>query len=405
MPIPKYAAPVSSSGDCYLFHFTPLLTCGADRSFPQRYYDTCQLLTQPPQRDPEGCVFLPGYTLQKWPLPPNLREAVLPSEIPWQQLPNPTRARASAAADMPLMAARCSAVGPSCLWFSTRDNATLHSYLPLLEPAGQPPSGGGFDPCQGIYIKQASRASCPRVDGYLFKPRVSAAPLDALPICSECSDAAALAAQCNASASCGGFSNLHGLLSGGFPPRSGRAAFTDSECYGSWQRVGGGPDGLPAEVEALDRLLCGPASYCDSEAEIEYQANVSGASVDIRVVLTRSLALPRALSAPDSSSALALPALPRIRSLTVVCADGAQLSGGAPRPLFVVFPNLQELIISGCGMTGPLPPEWAQVSGLKVIDVSSNALTGGLPEAWSALSLAHLNMSWNLLSGELPSAW
>ena len=60
--------------------------------------------------------------------------------------------------------------------------------------------------------------------------------------------------------------------------------FTDTPCYGAYELVGLSSGGLPSEIEAIDRVLCGAKSYCP-HGGVRYNANVSsdGVYVDVQV--------------------------------------------------------------------------------------------------------------------------
>lgn len=401
----QYGVPAAADCTQYALSPPPLAVCQADRTFASEFYNDCRTVPSL-DRDSSGCPVVPGYVLQPG-LPADLQQAALDDGTPWSQL-SLAGARAAAASDYALLAARCDQTDGACNWFATDDDANLHSYLPApLELQTMSNSSSIADrPCQGVYVRQAQPApgSCARIPGYLFKPQVSVAPAAAPARCLDCWNASSLAAQCSQDSQCTGFSNLHGLLHEPFPRLADRVAFTTSPCYGSYQRVGSGPGAPPVEAEALDRLLCGDNTYC--QAAIEYDgSNASSGNVALRLTLLRPLVLPSSLTAPDAQSALMLPVLPRVWSLTITCAQGAVLLRGVPRPLFVMFPNLQQLSISGCGMAGLLPPDWAQLQSLRVLDVSRNALRGTLPQQFSTLRLDHLNLSSNALTGGIPSSW
>ena len=328
--------------------------------------------------------------------------ALLDDGTPWSSLPDPQLALSVAAADTGLMSARCdaaSASGSTCGWFSTDGTAALHSYLPLRSEFADTRSAGSgaaafssFGPCRGTYVRRpepgSETPSCPRIPGYLFHPFVTPAvqagtpPSSCASSSSSCWNMSALAVSCEGTSGCVGFSNAQGMLlsqlmPGGAFPRPGGTfsassssaslvTFTESPCYGSFELTGL-QGGVPSEVESIDRLVCGGTTYCRA-GTVRYSANVSsdGADVDVEMVVSSDLQLPKGLANPDTSSAPTLPALTRVRSLRVVCVNGSSLLGGLPRPLFLVFPNLQVLSISGCKATGPLPPEYAQLGKLQV---------------------------------------
>lgn len=84
----------------------------------------------------------------------------------------------------------------------------------------------------------------------------------------------------------------------------------------------------------------------------------------------------------------------------------------AHQPLAVLPPVANCRMISGCGLTGGLPPTWyapTALGSLSTLDVSNNALAGRLPQNLGAQnslsSLKILNLSGNNFDGSLPAAW
>ncbi|KXZ54819.1 hypothetical protein GPECTOR_4g890 [Gonium pectorale] len=421
-----FAVPASSS-DCFPYSFEALRACRPDRTFPpDTIYDSCD--TRPISRDADGCPKLAGYTFYRgWLLSdaPNWR---VDDGTQWGLVEGGADAKASAAHDMQLMAARCSAQ-PSCAAFqSIGDSADLLYQLPLPASWERAPASADF--CTGIYAKTPQPAACPRIPGYLLTPLMTldvnasaaaggaaagfAPAVGAVP-CADCADAAALAVRCDgytgSGGSCAGFSNYHGLILG----TAGRlltdaplVPFTSTPCAGLYTRAS---RVFPSEVEELDRLLCGDAVYCTSQ--LRYQAvGQSAASagsssgsyyVDVSIEVLTDLALPRGLLDPTSGGGLR--PLPSLRSLSFRCRDGATLLGGLPLGVVALMPVLQELRVVGCGLGGPLPADLAMLPYLRVLDLSANRFQGPLPKAWGGLSLGYLNLSSNLLSGTLPPSW
>ncbi|KAF8069582.1 hypothetical protein HT031_001699 [Scenedesmus sp. PABB004] len=87
--------------------------------------------------------------------------------------------------------------------------------------------------------------------------------------------------------------------------------------------------------------------------------------------------------------------------------------GHGPRDL-VLPPNLSQyarqlhwLVLSGCGLRGPLPPEWgSDWAPINTMRLDQNSLTGSLPTAWKDLSgLFQLFLADNRLEGTLPAEW
>ena len=76
------------------------------------------------------------------------------------------------------------------------------------------------------------------------------------------------------------------------------------------------------------------------------------------------------------------------------------------------YPDLREVSLSDCGLSGSLPPSWGSLSRLQRLDLSENLLSGPLPPEWGQLSgLRSLDLSLRArvagtgLRGELPSEW
>ncbi|KAH9741211.1 protein kinase domain-containing protein [Citrus sinensis] len=71
---------------------------------------------------------------------------------------------------------------------------------------------------------------------------------------------------------------------------------------------------------------------------------------------------------------------------------------------FSCFPNLVNLTIQFCRLTGSIPPEISALSKLQLLDLSFNSLTGIIPpEIGNLRNVVHLDISDNFLTGPLPS--
>ncbi|GLJ55665.1 hypothetical protein SUGI_1195640 [Cryptomeria japonica] len=66
--------------------------------------------------------------------------------------------------------------------------------------------------------------------------------------------------------------------------------------------------------------------------------------------------------------------------------------------------NLTVLLMYGCGLTGEIPPSFANLSGLQALRLSTNSLRGNIPAFLGALPLVDLDLSDNNLEGSLPSS-
>ncbi len=94
--------------------------------------------------------------------------------------------------------------------------------------------------------------------------------------------------------------------------------------------------------------------------------------------------------------------LPYLRVLDL---SGNQLSGPLP-PEWGQLSQVQQLYLVNNQLTGPLPPEWGQLSQLQYLNLSGNQLSGPLPPEWGQLSqVQHLDLVENQLSGPLPPGW
>uniref|UniRef100_A0A0E0LDP4 non-specific serine/threonine protein kinase n=1 Tax=Oryza punctata TaxID=4537 RepID=A0A0E0LDP4_ORYPU len=102
-----------------------------------------------------------------------------------------------------------------------------------------------------------------------------------------------------------------------------------------------------------------------------------------------------ALSGRLAISAASLPLLRRL----VVASSG--LSGDLPS---TAFPRLEQLVLSGSRFAGRIPTTLVQsLTGVKILDLSSNLLAGGIPRAIGGLThLVKLDLSSNTLSGPIP---
>ncbi len=306
-----FAVPAATS-DCWPYSYATLRTCGADRTWPAvgGSFTDCNTPTVVP-RDADGCPKLPGYVLYRgWSVPSHASWAV-DDGVRWDGVGAGAAAAAAAAArDAVLQAARCSASAAcaAVLLPPRAANASsvaggawgtgLLSQLPAMGTWQRAAGSAADDPsspdfCSGIYAKDPQPSTCPRVPGYLFAPYVTLAtpdltgaakasagnsstaamggflPSAAAGPCSNCGDAATLAARCDAAgSSCAGFSAYHGLISVLPPAAATRSAallsdaplaeFSASPCAGLFSRAA---RVFPAEVEAMDRLFCGQVRH------------------------------------------------------------------------------------------------------------------------------------------------
>jgi hypothetical protein len=66
-------------------------------------------------------------------------------------------------------------------------------------------------------------------------------------------------------------------------------------------------------------------------------------------------------------------------------------------------------MFSNRGLTGTLPPEWANMSNAVLFDLRANSITGTLPPEWASLfsrgSNGFINLASNFLTGTVPKEW
>lgn len=342
---------------CAPYAFTMQRTCQADRSFAAgNFYESCTTLQL--SRDSMGCVQVPGYELVPGVLYPSASTAVYDDGTQWGVLA--PSAQVAAAQDPVLMATRCS-MTELCAGFDTSGSVTLRAFLPLphaLVNASHLAANNTLGGCAGTYVRQIpADIKCPRVPGYMLTPGVtwgSEEPVACTPHgATQCANTTAMAAACNADDTCVAFSHMHGLLRGG-ATSSAHTPFTVSACRGLYTRVRGA---LPTEVETIDQLLCGDSTYCTVPPlyTASTASDSAAASIDITVTLLATMRTPPRLLNPSAGTLEALPRLPRITRLRVVCSAGVRIEGGLPRHLVRVVPRAVELGMAGCGVDDVLP--------------------------------------------------
>ncbi|GLJ12847.1 hypothetical protein SUGI_0199000 [Cryptomeria japonica] len=65
--------------------------------------------------------------------------------------------------------------------------------------------------------------------------------------------------------------------------------------------------------------------------------------------------------------------------------------------------NLTALDMNHCGLSGEIPPFFANLSRLQQLTLSGNSFRGKIPTFLGALPLSNFDLSWNSLEGSLPS--
>ncbi|OAY66104.1 Phytosulfokine receptor 1 [Ananas comosus] len=94
--------------------------------------------------------------------------------------------------------------------------------------------------------------------------------------------------------------------------------------------------------------------------------------------------------------------LPNLRNLIL----STNFHGGESMPEGIKgFANTQVFVIANCALTGSIPPWLANLTKLKVLDISWNHLTGMIPLWLGNLdNLFYLDISSNMLTGEIPTS-
>ena len=81
------------------------------------------------------------------------------------------------------------------------------------------------------------------------------------------------------------------------------------------------------------------------------------------------------------------------------------ISGSLPDNIEDMTPYLDNLLLSGNRMSGPIPESLCKINTLRVLDMSKNQLSGDIPNCWSEFKiLAVLDFSANKFSGFMPSS-
>ncbi|KAF3943675.1 hypothetical protein CMV_029789 [Castanea mollissima] len=82
------------------------------------------------------------------------------------------------------------------------------------------------------------------------------------------------------------------------------------------------------------------------------------------------------------------------------------ISGWIPEDIGNMTPTLDNLLLSGNQISGPIPNSLCNINTLRVLDLSKNRLYGDIPDCWSNFKiLAALDFSANNLSGFIPTSF
>ena len=79
-------------------------------------------------------------------------------------------------------------------------------------------------------------------------------------------------------------------------------------------------------------------------------------------------------------------------------------SAGPIPPWLVNLENLQELHLSGIGVTGPIPPELSRLSELRILDLHRSRVSGSIPaELGNLTALQILDIRYTDINGSIPA--
>ncbi|KAL0034427.1 hypothetical protein WJX79_001533 [Trebouxia sp. C0005] len=100
------------------------------------------------------------------------------------------------------------------------------------------------------------------------------------------------------------------------------------------------------------------------------------------------------------------PHLAQVTSLKLLDLSGNALQGTLPAAFGNALQSLSVLLLGSNSLTGTLPPAWSSLTSLTVADLGNNNLYGLLPSSWSAWSnMRGLRLTSNGLTGSLPASY
>lgn len=96
----------------------------------------------------------------------------------------------------------------------------------------------------------------------------------------------------------------------------------------------------------------------------------------------------------------------QVTGLKLLDLSGNAMQGTLPTAFASALPSLNVLLLGSNSLTGTLPAAWSSLTSLTVADLGDNHLKGSLPASWSAWSnLRGLRLTSNSLTGSLPAAY
>ncbi|KAL0029963.1 hypothetical protein WJX77_010085 [Trebouxia sp. C0004] len=101
-----------------------------------------------------------------------------------------------------------------------------------------------------------------------------------------------------------------------------------------------------------------------------------------------------------------LDSLAQVTSLKLLDLSGNALQGTLPAAFGTALQSLSVLLLGSNSLTGTLPAAWSSLTSLTVADLGDNNLNGFLPSSWSAWSnMRGLRLTSNSLTGSLPATY